>query len=333
MNNKKHTFYLNIVSCLLTRSTNIIYLEDLKYETVMLSLRQHVCQYGIFERIYTDCGSSIYPKIHSKTWIKLFGSTFRPQVIRIGKGMQALNFSESISVKYVRKLFRSSFIYQDNMKTQRNLSIQELLLVVEMFKNICNSRPLFWAENYEYILTPNHFLNNYQLNVSNWDQDWSQNLSFHNNSLQIIFEKLQVNQQLFIKFLKELITINYNNKKLTNPQSCFIFKDLDIVLIQRSKLYLGIIKNSKGQYSEVLSAEVQPPKIFSVHNSKLILLFRSKNEKDELNLRGCVQNSEISTDKRKGFCALIRQKPLQKPFFLSQLGGVCQNVTLQGPPR
>ena len=107
----------------------------------------------------------------------------------------------------------------------------------------------------------------------------------------------------------------------------------EVVLIQRSKLYLGIIKNSKGQYSEVLSAEVQPPKIFSVHNSKLILLFRSKNEKDELNLRGCVQNSEISTDKRKGFCALIRQKPLQKPFFLSQLGGVCQNVTLQGPPR
>ena len=317
MNNRRHTFYLNIISCLLTRATNILYLEDLKHDTVMLSLRQHTCQYGTFERIYTDCASSIYPRIHSQTWTRLFGSSFRPQVIRVGKGMQALNFAEAISAKYIRKLFRSSFIYQDNLKTQRNLSLQEILLIVDMFKNICNSRPLFWSSNYEYILTPNHFLNNNQFDVTSWDQDWGQNLTHHNNALQIIYEKLQINQQLFVKFLKELITIDHSNKKLKNPKHCFVFKDLDVVLIQRAKLYLGIIKSMKGQYSDVLSSEVQPPKLFSVHNSKLILLYRSKNETDDKNLKRSVHNSEISTDKRRGFCAVVRNAPLQvfEDFF------------------
>ena len=310
-NSEPTPWYCLVISCLLTRSSNLLFLEDLKHQTILKALRQHVAQYGRFSRIYTDCASNVYPRINGQQWISYFGNNFKPQVIRLQKGHQHLNYVEAISIKTLKRFLRSSFLQDGSIRAPENVTIQDILLALDIYKFVLNSRPLY-SDEHNYVLTPNNVLMPSCFSIKLSLEEQFQELSLQQNALHLVFDKIKVSTQIFIKFLKQQILLNDRNKKLKNEKRCVNFLKNDVVIILRKRPYLGIVKQSGPQFCIVLSSEESPPTTFNVHNQKLILLFRSDNPKDHEIFSDVTINASPSKDKRRGFIssAMIRTKPL-----------------------
>ena len=304
LNGSIHTFYILVIKCYITQSINMVYTENLTYDALMMALRNHVSDYQRFSKLVVDCGSSLTPKLLGKTWTTLFGSQYKPDVVRLASNHQLLSISES-GIKILRRFFRSMFVSRENIHLTKPTSMSKLLLTIKMVKEIYNSKPIFYSEN-DYTLSPSHFMHPAIFsNISS--DDLENNLSYYQSTLDVLFSQLCLSTQLFIKFLKTKIGIDNKFQSQRNSQKCFIFKDKDFVLIKRKKLHYGVIKKAGLQHSTVLSSETYPASLFQIHNERLILIMRTKNQIDTQNLDNVLDKFKYNMDRRRGYVDQITQ--------------------------
>ena len=281
-------YYILIITCLISGACNFVIMENVSRVSVHCALYTHSVTYAKPKVIYCDAGRSINPDPSSDSYLRFFPN-HEMEIVQLASGHQHLNYCERY-VKIYASLLKSALLQRDKL-SMPHLTFCEINAVLAATKDIINSRPIFRSINGDVVITPNTFLKPFI--ISDGKSNIGSNPTLETiievqQNLDILAKSVGLAHSHFTNLLKQLFKVNKNVFRQSNQR--YDFLPNDYVLIIRGSYYsTGIIKETHGQYSTVLTAEYKSPKTVKIHHQKLVLLFRdithSKAEMLDLRLQ------------------------------------------------
>ena len=281
-------FYLLLLSCLVTKTCNIVIMEGLKREEVIVAFRQHCNQYRTPAELYVDKGTSINPLPGSDLWNRYFnGETCT--VHQLEAGHQQNNFVER-SVSVVKRLLRTSFLQREKLHFP-DMTFCELSSLLSTVIHLLNSRPVFSTTSGSQVITPNHLTKTHLFHQADEDTDSAlQNLQLN---FQNFYSQLKITHSIFVKIVKDAFRSNLGTTQYLGNGQEAIFLPGDFCLIFRTdKLAVGIVQDPGPQYCTVRTAETNPPALATVHNNKLLLLFREPHQESSVDNQNLIDRRD-----------------------------------------
>ena len=272
----KTRFYLLLLTCLVTKASNLVILEGLKREEIIIGFRQHCNQYRTPIELYVDKGTSVNPKPGTELWERYFHGE-RCTIHQVESSHQQNNFCER-TVSIISRLLRTSFLQRDKLHFP-NLTFCELNSLLSTVILLLNSRPIFattsGSQNPE---DADSAMANLQMN-------------FHN-----FYSQLKITHSIFVNIVKNAFRGNLATTHFLGVGKKAVFLTGDFVLIFRTdKIAVGLVMEPGPQYCVVKTAETRPPALANIHCNKLLLLHReAKPESDNLPVLDLREGTEES---------------------------------------
>ena len=316
----KTRFYLLLLTCLVTKASNLIILEGLKREEIIVGFRQHCNQYRVPAELYVDKGTSVNPHPGSELWERYFHGE-RCTIHQVASSHQQNNFCER-TVSIISRLLRTSFLQRDKLHFP-SLTFCELNSLLSTVITLLNSRPIFATTSGSQVITPNHLLKTHAFyqNPENADTALTNlQMNFHN-----FYSQLKMTHSIFVNIVKSAFRGNLATTHFLGIGKKAVFLPGDFVLIFRTdKLAVGLVMEPGPQYCVVKTAETKPPALANIHCNKLLLLYReTKPESDNLPVldirEGDDSSNQATSCFTQSFCVVpkknfLKQKtqPLEK---------------------
>ena len=266
----KTKFYLLLLTCLVTKASNLVILEGLKREEIIVGFKQHCNQYRTPVELYVDAGTSINPEPGSDLWNRYFNGE-RCKVTQVASSHQQNNFCER-SVSIIKRLLRTSFLQREKLNFP-SLTFCELSTLISTVVNLLNSRPVFATTSGSQIITPNHLLKTHMFHQS--DEDVDSALHGLQLNFESFYNQLKMTHSIFVNIVKSAFRSNLATTQYLGKGKGAIFLNGDFVLIFRTdKLAVGVVVEPGPQYCVVKTAETKPPALANIHCNRLLLLYR-----------------------------------------------------------
>ena len=314
----KTRFYLLLLTCLVTKASNLIILEGLKREEIIIGFRQHCNQFRTPVELYVDKGSSVNPQPGSELWERYFHGE-RCTIHQVASSHQQNNFCER-TVSIISRLLRTSFLQRDKLHFP-NLTFCELNSLISTVIMLLNSRPIFATTSGSQVLTPNHLLKTHAFYQNPEDAETALSnlqMNFHN-----FYSQLKITHSIFVNIVKNAFRGNLATTHFLGVGKKAIFIVGDFVLIFRTdKIAVGLVVEPGPQYCVVKTAETRPPALANIHCNKLLLLHREANPEADslpvLDLRnGSEDSNHVTSCFTQSFLAMPSNKALNQRFLPS----------------
>ena len=309
----KTRFYILLLTCLVTKASNLIILEGLKREEIIVGFRQHCNQYRVPTELYVDQGTSVNPHPGSELWERYFHGE-RCTIHQVASSHQQNNFCER-TVSIISRLLRTSFLQRDKLHFP-SLTFCELNSLLSTVITLLNSRPIFATTSGSQVITPNHLLKTHAFyqNPENADTALTDlQMNFHN-----FYSQLKMTHSIFVNIVKSAFRGNLATTHFLGVGKKAVFLPGDFVLIFRTdKLAVGLVMEPGPQYCVVKTAETKPPALANIHCNKLLLLYReTKPESDNLPVldirEGDDSSSQATSCFTQSFCIVPKKSYLKK---------------------
>ena len=258
-------YYVLAILCNISKAITFQIMEDNTRASVTLALFTHSCTYRKPEMVFADRGSSQVPHTDSQEYYQYFGG-HKMMTHQYTANHQNLNQVERF-IKECKKILRTVLCQRDKVKLP-NLTYSQIRGILGAIQDTLNSRPIFGHETF---VCANHLLKPFLLVT-----DKEEKLISMQVQLDLLRDLVGSAHNLFVSQLKAAFL--HDKSRLQQHKKKYNLQTGDIAIFFRADKYtlVRIIKFGP-QYSECEVPGTVPLTLKTIHNSKLVLVYRERN--------------------------------------------------------